>query len=78
MLKGKTAVVTGSSSGIGLGIAEHFSRAGANVVMNGIEKPEDVADDVARLDGLGEGKVGFQVVSIHRHQGPECADDALR
>ena len=35
MLKGKTAVVTGSLSGIGLGIAEALSKAGANVVLNG-------------------------------------------
>lgn len=64
MLKGKTAIVTGSSSGIGLGIAEHFSRAGANVVMNGIEKPEDVADDVARLESLGEGKVVYNPANM--------------
>ena len=35
MLQGKTAIVTGSKSGIGLGIAEAFGRAGANVVLNG-------------------------------------------
>ncbi|MGI9500773.1 MAG: 3-hydroxybutyrate dehydrogenase [Geminicoccaceae bacterium] len=64
MLKGRTAVVTGSSSGIGLGIAEHFAKAGANVVMNGIEKPEDVADDVARLDGLGEGGVVYSPANM--------------
>jgi 3-hydroxybutyrate dehydrogenase len=35
MLKGKTAVVTGSTSGIGLGIARALAKDGANVVING-------------------------------------------
>jgi len=33
-VKGKTAVITGSNSGIGLGIAEELARAGAHVVLN--------------------------------------------
>jgi 3-hydroxybutyrate dehydrogenase len=35
MLKGRSAIVTGSTSGIGLGIAQSLARAGANVMLNG-------------------------------------------
>jgi 3-hydroxybutyrate dehydrogenase len=35
MIQGKTAVVTGSTSGIGLAIARAYAKAGANVVING-------------------------------------------
>ena len=35
MLKGKTALVTGSTSGIGLGIAQALAKQGANIVLNG-------------------------------------------
>ncbi|MDO9235906.1 MAG: 3-hydroxybutyrate dehydrogenase [Aquabacterium sp.] len=43
MLKGKTALVTGSTSGIGLGIAEKLAAQGANIILNGfgdIEVPK--------------------------------------
>jgi 3-hydroxybutyrate dehydrogenase len=35
MLKGKTAIITGSTSGIGLGIAHKLAAAGANIMLNG-------------------------------------------
>ncbi|KIZ46854.1 MULTISPECIES: 3-hydroxybutyrate dehydrogenase [Rhodopseudomonas] len=38
-LTGKTAVVTGSTSGIGLAYARAFAKAGANVVINGMGEP---------------------------------------
>ena len=41
-IKGKTAVITGSNSGIGLGVAEELAKAGANVVINSFtDRDED-------------------------------------
>ena len=41
MLKGKNAVVTGSTSGIGLAIARGLAEQGANVMINGLGSPEE-------------------------------------
>ena len=43
MLKGKSAVVTGSTSGIGLGIARAFAAQGADVMLNGFGDPGEIA-----------------------------------
>ena len=39
MLRGKSALVTGSTSGIGLGIAEALAKEGTNVTLNGCGDP---------------------------------------
>src|SRR5215470_9131651 len=49
-LTGKTAVVTGSTSGIGLAIARGFAGAGANIVINGMGAPAEIAEMIALGD----------------------------
>jgi 3-hydroxybutyrate dehydrogenase len=50
ILKDKTAVVTGSTSGIGLACARAFAAAGANVVLNGLGAPADVEKERSALE----------------------------
>ena len=49
ILSGKTALVTGSTSGIGLGIAQTLAREGANIVLNGFGEVEPARAAIAAL-----------------------------
>ena len=49
MLKGKTALVTGSTSGIGLGIAKALAQQGANIVLNGFGDHEGPKREIEAL-----------------------------
>lgn len=54
-LAGKTAVITGSNSGIGLGVARELAKAGANVVLNSFtDTKEDhaIAAEIASVCGV--------------------------
>ena len=42
MLKNKTALITGSTSGIGLGIAQALAAQGINIVLNGLGNPAEI------------------------------------
>jgi len=53
MLKGKAALVTGSSGGIGLAIAQELAAAGCHVVLHGLEEPGAVVEQLASLRAHG-------------------------
>lgn len=50
MLKGKAAVVTGSTSGIGLAIATSFAAHGADIMLNGFGDADAIETTRARLE----------------------------
>ena len=55
MLKGKTALITGSNSGIGLGVAQEMARAGADVIINSFSDSaayHAIAADIAAEFGV--------------------------
>ena len=72
MLKGKTAIITGSNSGIGLGVAEELARAGASVVLNSFtDRAEDhqLAADLGARHG-----VAARYIAADMSKGAECRD----
>ncbi len=80
-LSGKRALVTGSSQGIGLAIAEGLARAGANVILNGrdpgklsrakadLEK-RDISSSIASFDVTDENEVSTAIARLESEQGP--------
>src|SRR5690349_7268114 len=59
-LDGKKALITGSSKGIGRGIATAFARAGADVVINYNSDPRGAREAVAEVEALGRRAVAIQ------------------
>jgi 3-hydroxybutyrate dehydrogenase len=69
-LDGKSAIVTGSNSGIGLGVARALAQAGASVVLNSFtDRPEDHA----LAAGLaGETGASVRYIAADMSNGAEC------
>ena len=69
-LAGKTAIVTGSNSGIGLGVARELARAGADVVLNSFsDRPEDHALAAAMAQEFG---VKVRYIAADMSDGAAC------
>lgn len=66
-LNGKTAIVTGSSKGIGYAVAEAIAREGGNVVVSARDEGE-VQAAARRLDALGPGHVAAVRCDVRRHE----------
>ena len=69
-LTGKTAVITGSNSGIGLGVAKELARAGANVVLNSYTNNEE--DHALAQSIADETGVSAQYIQADMSKADEC------
>ncbi len=70
MLKGKTAIITGSNSGIGLGVATSLARAGADVVLNSFTDREEDHAMAARIGA--EHGVSARYLAADMSKGDQC------
>ena len=78
MLKGKSAIVTGSTSGIGLGIARALAAQGANVMLNGFgdaDQIETLRFTLARETGV---KVAYSGADMSQPEAIRAMADAAR
>src|SRR5579863_9248347 len=66
MLQGKTAIVTGSTSGIGLGIATALAAQGCNVMLNGFGEPAAIAGTREKLAAEHRVKVAYSPADMSK------------
>ena len=78
MFKGLTALVTGSTSGIGLGIASAFAAHGADVVLNGFGEVNAIETLRAGLAAAHGVRVGYDAADLSRQDAIEAMADRVR
>jgi 3-hydroxybutyrate dehydrogenase len=66
MLKGKIAIVTGSTSGIGLGIATALAAEGCDIVLNGFGDPKAIAETAKRLGDEHSVRVAYSPADMSK------------
>src|SRR5215208_8420934 len=66
ILEGKVALVTGSTSGIGLAIAKAFAAEGARLMINGFGDPADIGRECEQLGAIHDGADLSDPVAIER------------
>ncbi len=66
LLAGKVALVTGSTSGIGRGIAAALARAGADVMLNGFCNPADRDQLMKQLGSENQVRIGFDPTDLRQ------------
>ena len=77
-LAGRNAIVTGSTSGIGLGIAGVLAQRGANVMLNGFGKADEIESIRERLKGETGVDVIYSGADLSRTQGVvEMVENAI-
>ena len=70
ILTGRSALVTGSTSGIGLGIALLLAESGAKVMLNGMGRPEDIAAARAKVGAaMGGGDAPYSAADLSKPAG---------